>query len=40
MEANQSLWYNLEQNDALGLPAPIKQLLQQLHGDNNNGKNG
>ena len=29
MEANQSLWYNLEQNDALGLPAPIKQLLQQ-----------
>jgi len=27
MEANQSLWYNAEQN--LGLATPIKQLLQQ-----------
>ena len=29
MEANQSVWYNAEQIDTLGLPAPIKKLLQQ-----------
>jgi len=40
MEANQSVWYNPIQKDALGLPAPIKLLLQQHIGDDNNGKNG
>lgn len=29
MEANQSVWYNAEQINTLGLPAPIKKLLQQ-----------
>lgn len=29
MEAGQAVWYNAEQLNALGLPAPIKQLLQQ-----------
>jgi A/G-specific adenine glycosylase len=29
MEANQAVWYNAEQIDTLGLPAPIKRLLQQ-----------
>lgn len=37
MEANQAVWYNPKQKDALGLPAPIKLLLQQHIGDNNNG---
>ncbi len=29
MEANQTVWYNAEQINSLGLPAPIKLLLQQ-----------
>lgn len=29
MEARQSLWYNADQVDNIGLAAPIKQLLQQ-----------
>jgi len=29
MEANQTVWYNAEQINTLGLPAPIKLLLQQ-----------
>ena len=29
MEASQTVWYNAEQINTLGLPAPIKQLLQQ-----------
>jgi A/G-specific adenine glycosylase len=29
MEADQTVWYNAEQFSTLGLPAPIKQLLQQ-----------
>ena len=29
MEAGQAVWYNAEEINALGLPAPIKQLLQQ-----------
>jgi A/G-specific adenine glycosylase len=40
MEANQAVWYNPKQKEALGLPAPIKLLLQQHIGDNNNGENG
>ncbi len=28
MEANRSVWYKTEQIDSLGLPAPIKKLLQ------------
>lgn len=30
MEAPATLWYNTRQPDALGLPAPVKQLLSQL----------
>jgi A/G-specific adenine glycosylase len=30
MAAEQKIWYNLEQPAALGLPAPIKNLLQNL----------
>jgi A/G-specific adenine glycosylase len=40
MEVNQAVWYNPKKKDALGLPAPIKLLLKQHIGDNNNGKNG
>jgi hypothetical protein len=29
MEANQTVWYNAKQINLLGLPAPIKLLLQQ-----------
>jgi A/G-specific adenine glycosylase len=29
MEAGKAVWYNVEEINALGLPAPIKQLLQQ-----------
>ncbi len=29
MEAGQAVWYNAEEINTLGLPAPIKQLLQQ-----------
>ena len=29
MEAGQTVWYNAEEINTLGLPAPIKQLLQQ-----------
>lgn len=31
MEAGQTVWYKAEQLNRLGLAAPIKQLLQQLH---------
>ncbi len=30
MEAPVTLWYNTHQPDALGLPGPVKQLLEQL----------
>lgn len=30
MEATASVWYNTRQPDALGLPGPVKQLLEQL----------
>jgi A/G-specific adenine glycosylase len=30
MEADQQIWYNLQQPDAIGLPAPIKTLLMEL----------
>lgn len=30
MEAAATLWYNTHQPDALGLPGPIKQMLEQL----------
>lgn len=40
MEDNQAVWYNPKQKEALGLSAPIKLLLQQHIGDNNNGENG
>lgn len=33
MEANRTVWYKAEQIDDLGLPAPIKQLLQQSRGN-------
>jgi A/G-specific adenine glycosylase len=31
MEANQSVWYKVDQVNNIGLAAPIKQLLQQSH---------
>ena len=30
MAGDQQIWYNLQQPDALGMPAPIKSLLQKL----------
>jgi len=30
MEATATLWYNTRQPDALGLPGPVKQMLEQL----------
>lgn len=30
MEANQQIWYNLQQPDAVGLPAPVKTLLMEV----------
>ena len=30
MEPDATLWYNTQQPDALGLPTPVKQLLEQL----------
>lgn len=31
MEANQGLWYNLSQPNSIGLAAPVKSLLDNLH---------
>ncbi len=36
MEANLSVWYNVEQTNNLGLPTPIKRLLQPLNNEENN----
>jgi hypothetical protein len=33
MEADLSLWYNTKQAIGLGLPAPIKTLLNQLNNE-------
>jgi A/G-specific adenine glycosylase len=33
IEANPQIWYNLQQPDAVGLPAPIKTLLESLTHD-------
>lgn len=30
MEANQQIWYNLQQPDVVGLPAPVKKLLMRI----------
>jgi hypothetical protein len=30
MEGQQTAWYNANNKDKLGLPAPVKQLLQQV----------
>jgi len=40
MEAGQTVWYNPGQINTLGLPAPIKQLLQQHTHEENNDENG
>ncbi|MCK4841945.1 MAG: A/G-specific adenine glycosylase [Methylococcales bacterium] len=40
MEANQSVWYKSEQINTLGLPAPIKQLLQNHFKGDHHDKNG
>lgn len=37
MEAYRTAWYNARQTHDLGLPAPIKTLLQQLNNEDNNG---
>ncbi len=34
MEASKTLWYNPAQPDAVGLPAPVKKLLLQIHSTN------
>jgi len=39
MEATGMVWYNAEQTNGLGLPAPVKKLLQQVnHEDNHDQK--
>lgn len=38
MEANQSVWYKSDQLISLGLPAPIKRLLQNQYKEDNHGK--
>lgn len=35
MEAGQTVWYNTKQINNLGLPAPIKKLLNNTHEENN-----
>ena len=40
MEANASLWYKSTAIESLGLPAPIKRLLQQFQIEVNDDKNG
>ena len=40
MEANVSLWYKSTPIESLGLPAPIKRLLQQLKIEVNDDENG
>ncbi len=40
MEANQSVWYKTNQIDSLGLPAPIKRLLQEQYTEENYDPNG
>ena len=40
MEADHSVWYKAADIKNLGLPAPIKRLLQQLHTEINDGENG
>lgn len=40
MEANASLWYKIKQVDEIGLPAPIKLLLQQYDLEIKHDKNG
>ncbi len=40
MEANVSLWYKSTPIESLGLPAPIKRLLQQFQIEVNDDKNG
>jgi A/G-specific adenine glycosylase len=40
MEANDTVWYKASQIKTLGLPAPIKRVLQEQIKEENNGKNG
>ena len=39
MEVNHSVWYKAEQISNLGLPAPIKRLLQDQYKEEDYGKN-
>lgn len=40
MEANNAVWYKASQIATLGLPAPIKRVLQEQLKEEDNGKNG
>lgn len=40
MEANQAVWYKIAQTDTLGLPAPIKKLLQEHTTEEDYDENG
>lgn len=40
MEANQSVWYKADQINSLGLPTPIKRLLNQQYTEEHNDENG
>ncbi|MDD1623082.1 MAG: NUDIX domain-containing protein, partial [Methylococcaceae bacterium] len=40
MEAGRTVWYKARDIDTLGLPTPIKRLLQQHYTEVHNDKNG
>lgn len=40
MEANLAVWYKIPQTDSLGLPAPIKRLLQEHNTEEDYDENG
>ncbi len=40
MEANQAVWYKIDTIDSLGLPAPVKRLLQEQIIEENYDENG
>lgn len=40
MEANQAVWYKSDQVNALGIPSPIKRILQNQYKEVHHGKNG
>lgn len=40
MEANRPVWYKASEFDSLGLPAPIRRLLQEIFTEENDDENG